>query len=540
MSKHHRPLVAAVVLVASLASEPANAQAKQWEVVGPGWTDCLGRSLTFTPDMDGDGLPDFLVGAPNNYLRNSRPGRALLYSGATNGLIREFDGDTPFDGFGAIVANLGDVDGDGVPDFAFAAPHRDWDVAGVPQGAVFVYSGAGNLIRSYTSIAQDGKVGEAMTTLGDIDGDGANDLVYSDLNAGARTIFVVSGATGATIWSVRDTTFDFGFAVGRTGDTDADGVEDFAVCDAAYGGHVHVYSGSTGSKLFTFAADVAIVRPAGDVDLDGHADLILCKLGSGKVPVVSGATGTALYTFTGNYFLGYDVSATGDFDGDGHNDLVVVLGKTRANPDSLFLHSGVNGALLQRFDLGGITKIDATADFDGDGVADFLGGSGNGGLFIDGPAGFVTNRAIVGRVRSSDSALPERGRSHGGRRDAERSAHHVGRPPGFQGRAAAVRGHVHDRAGGIVVAVARAPLPRVPADAERLLDVLRAHRDAHLIVIGMGVEGLLSRVFFPLFGSLLTWGFLNKVGAPGQLPVAELVDELCRYAPDFARRHGRL
>lgn len=78
------------------------------------------------------------------------------------------------------------------------------------------------------------------------------------------------------------------------------------------------------------------------------------------------------------------------------------------------------------------------------------------------------------------------------------------------------------------------------ADAERLLDVLRAHRDAHLIVIGMGVEGLLSRVFFPLFGSLLTWGFLNTVGAPGQLPVAELIDELCRYAPDFARRHGRL
>lgn len=78
-----------------------------------------------------------------------------------------------------------------------------------------------------------------------------------------------------------------------------------------------------------------------------------------------------------------------------------------------------------------------------------------------------------------------------------------------------------------------------PADLAVLLDVLRT-APVPLIVIGMGAAGLASRVFFPLFGSLLTWGFLNTVGAPGQLPVAELVEELCRYAPAFARRHGRL
>ena len=77
-----------------------------------------------------------------------------------------------------------------------------------------------------------------------------------------------------------------------------------------------------------------------------------------------------------------------------------------------------------------------------------------------------------------------------------------------------------------------------PADLTTLLDVLRV-APGQLIVIGMGVDGLASRVFFPLVGSLLTWGFLNTVGAPGQLPIAELVDELCRYAPEFARRHQR-
>jgi 3-dehydroquinate dehydratase-1 len=92
-------------------------------------------------------------------------------------------------------------------------------------------------------------------------------------------------------------------------------------------------------------------------------------------------------------------------------------------------------------------------------------------------------------------------------------------------------------AGGAIVKIATTVAS--PRDLATLLDVLRTPASPALIVIGMGIQGLASRVFFPLLGSLLTWGFLNTAGAPGQLPVSELVDELCRYAPDFARRHGR-
>jgi 3-dehydroquinate dehydratase-1 len=92
-------------------------------------------------------------------------------------------------------------------------------------------------------------------------------------------------------------------------------------------------------------------------------------------------------------------------------------------------------------------------------------------------------------------------------------------------------------AGADVVKLATTATSR--AEVDRLLGVLRAHRDQQLILIAMGAEGLASRVFFPLFGSLLTWGFLKTQGAPGQLPLDELIDELCRYAPDFARRHRR-
>ena len=77
---------------------------------------------------------------------------------------------------------------------------------------------------------------------------------------------------------------------------------------------------------------------------------------------------------------------------------------------------------------------------------------------------------------------------------------------------------------------------RQSVDVDRLLGVLRHHRDQHLIAIAMGPYGAASRIFFPLIGSLLTYGFLHQAVAPGQLALSELVTELRRYSPDFARK----
>jgi 3-dehydroquinate dehydratase-1 len=72
-------------------------------------------------------------------------------------------------------------------------------------------------------------------------------------------------------------------------------------------------------------------------------------------------------------------------------------------------------------------------------------------------------------------------------------------------------------------------------DVDRLLGILRTHRDKNLIVIALGPYGVMSRVFFPLVGSLITYAYLNAANAPGQLALAELVSELCRYSPDFSK-----
>jgi 3-dehydroquinate dehydratase-1 len=73
------------------------------------------------------------------------------------------------------------------------------------------------------------------------------------------------------------------------------------------------------------------------------------------------------------------------------------------------------------------------------------------------------------------------------------------------------------------------------ADVERLFTVLLSQRSKGLVAISLGAYGTVSRVVFPLFGSLLTYGFLHEAVAPGQLSVAELREEMRRYDPAFEK-----
>jgi len=65
------------------------------------------------------------------------------------------------------------------------------------------------------------------------------------------------------------------------------------------------------------------------------------------------------------------------------------------------------------------------------------------------------------------------------------------------------------------------------AELKRLAALLFVHKG--LIVIGMGPMGAASRIFFPLLGSLTTYGFITGSVAPGQLPVTELAEAFRKY-----------
>lgn len=75
--------------------------------------------------------------------------------------------------------------------------------------------------------------------------------------------------------------------------------------------------------------------------------------------------------------------------------------------------------------------------------------------------------------------------------------------------------------------------PKSHSDVSRLLLFTHRYRDKHLISIAMGRLGASSRILGPLFGSLLTYSFLGRAQAPGQLPLKRLL----RLRRRFSRCH---
>ncbi len=169
-----------------------------------------------------------------------------------------FDGDlNDGDGFGGAIARIGDLNGDGVPDLAVGAP-QDND-GGLDKGAVWIlFMNNDGTVRSAQKISEDeGDLGSdldiadhfggALAGIGDLDGDGTNDLAVGasqdddgGLDRGAVWILFLNpdGTVDATRKISQDKGgFDgklsdgdgFGSAVANIGDLDGDGVIDLAV-----------------------------------------------------------------------------------------------------------------------------------------------------------------------------------------------------------------------------------------------------------------------------------------------------------------------
>jgi hypothetical protein len=154
----------------------------------PQWSGLFGASVAGVPDVNGDGRGDILVGAPDEIVGNNpdAAGRAYLFSGKTGALLRQLAAGNPSanDRFGSSVAGVADLSGDGRGDLIIGAKGKT--VPGSPEaaGRVFIYSGSsGAFLRSYASPNQEAGGGLGGAVAGLDDVNGDG---KGDVGVGAR------------------------------------------------------------------------------------------------------------------------------------------------------------------------------------------------------------------------------------------------------------------------------------------------------------------------------------------------------------------
>jgi hypothetical protein len=165
-----------------ISGTPANAD---WTAVG-GQSLChFGASVAGAGDVDGDGIGDVLVGAPDFDTAVQNGGRVYLYLGTAAGPAptpaMERDGTQAGMRLGARVGSAGDANADGLADIFAAAPTYDSE-GGSDAGAVYVWFGPTSSILARTNQGMawgepGSQFGFAAACAGDANGDGFADLV---------------------------------------------------------------------------------------------------------------------------------------------------------------------------------------------------------------------------------------------------------------------------------------------------------------------------------------------------------------------------
>lgn len=392
----------------------------------------LGEHFDVIPDIDGDGINDLIAGFPEDDTRGTDAGRVLLISGATGATLRQHLGENAGDRFGEKVSRAGQLDGDGIGDYMVSAPA--W---GNAKGAVYAYSGsAGGSLFVMRGTSSGDALGTSIDRAGDIDGDGTGDVIVGapgvDLpitfGTDVGTVYVVSGATGLPLSAIEPVALDqglgFGEFVSYIGDLDGDGKDDIFASGANIDnpgqyppGHFAIFSSADSSMIFA---------RSGSDDGHGVADHVgngICALGDitgdGVTEYAYGVLRGADLAFPGEFeghsvvvlngddhsvvaFYDYDISAAidhildpvpvGDVNGDGLPDLAY----WSPNFEFVRVVSPFHSAEIATFQapVSGLEfgrTIRGIEDMTGDGLPDIAVGVPG----FDGPAGSASGQILV-------------------------------------------------------------------------------------------------------------------------------------------------
>jgi hypothetical protein len=273
----------------------------------------LGWSLAGGADLNGDGRPDLVIGAPQSSTAHGglSAGRAYVFHGSITGALSSQSADAILEGerfndmLGESLA-IGDFDGDGSPDVIVGAPHPPLEFN--DTGVAYVFRGplAGRIDASRADALLKGELendefGTSVANAGDVNGDGIDDVIvgaHQLFRPGAGKAYVFHGPlSGTRLAKNADLVLDgehdgdlFGGAVASAGDVNGDGLADVMAGALEFGnrrGRAYLFLSPRSGHASAASADLVFtgktsgdrlgqtLAPAGDLDGNHRDDLLI-------------------------------------------------------------------------------------------------------------------------------------------------------------------------------------------------------------------------------------------------------------------------
>ncbi len=390
-------------------------------LAGRAFYDRLGSGLASLGDLNRDGVSEFAALSRN-------PWAANVYVGSRSGFSTlsplTFTLTNPNDRFGAAVAGGGDLNGDGLGDFAVTVGRQGQ--GGAYTFEVDVYFGAPSLStslthRTITAPALPSTFGAGLAFLKDADGDGLSDLLVTappavgSSDVGRAWIFsgMQGGVSQLANWSYRyaDPGWPFGAYAAPGGDLNGDGLSDFVVTTAGQASsdgysRAYVFYGApaldvgepTVLQSDARADGFGAAAASGDFNGDGVDDLLVAgpsysltaeQPDAGRVygypGSLAGVSASPASTTTGRAGSGFGeaLASAGDLNGDGITDAVIGAPLASAGGPvtngQVFAYFGGKGGLSLTYDFTEAgeagndlygASVAGVGDLDGDGRVD--------------------------------------------------------------------------------------------------------------------------------------------------------------------------